>query len=671
MVTMNGLDRRALALAVMGMLAPAAGVLAEEEVLETVVVSDTAGRSAKSVVSSSPEALPASVTVMSAEEIARRPVSHYTDLFRPVAGMTISRFQPGGLAVGMAMRGYSNGNHGRELARVVDGMPLSTVGNIGSADLNWIMPEMIERVEVIRGPFSAEYGEDALGGAVNMISTRAEATPMLGLSGGSFGTKRGMASYSREGTALPGGLVPYVAAEAFHTDGWQDNSAYLRQNGFAKLSRDLDGGTLSVRVQASEGDWGAPNYFPIAAYRNGTVSERAAVSPTDGGISGMRMAVVNWMPADADNGWTANAYAYNNEFIRYATTYTTQQQVRTADRRNVGGATVKRNWSGEVAGMPGLLLMGGDLRHDDASTARSNTAARNFQSWVYDVDYDRTLLAGFTQGQIKPVRWVKLTLGGRYDQAWFDVGNRLSPTLSGTQETGAFSPKAGITVTPLPGLDLFFNHGRGFRMPNVPDELRTNHRMKAQKVTSQEAGIQVELALDTTLRAAAWTTRQDSEIRSVGGVYQNLGASQRDGIDLEARTYLVRDKEDLLGLYASATRVAARLIDRAPSTKVTDVPDYVVNVGAEGRHMFDGGDHLAGSLNIQVNGRKYANDTATLRTKPYEVVQSRLEYGFASGLSVFADGSWVLGDRYAELASTTITVQPAFTAMTGIVYRFK
>ncbi|WP_096704136.1 TonB-dependent receptor [Magnetospirillum sp. 15-1] len=668
---MIGLDRRALALAVMGLLAPATGALAEDEVLDTVVVSDKAGRSAKSTISSSPESLPASVTVMTAEEIERRPVSHYTDLFRPVAGMTIARFQPGGLAVGMAMRGYSNGNHGRELARVVDGMPLSTVGNIGSADLNWIMPEMIERVEVIRGPFSAEYGEDALGGAINMTSKRTEASPMLGLSGGSFDTKRGMASFSREGVSLPGGLVPYVAAEVFHTEGWQNNSAYLRQNGFAKLSKDLEGGTLSVRVQASEGDWGAPNYFPIAAYRNGTVSERAAVGSTDGGLSGMRMAVINWKPADMDDGWTVNAYAYNNEFIRYATTYTTGQQVRTTDRRAVGGGTVKRTWSGELAGMPGQMLVGGDLRHDDASTAKANSQARQFQSWQYDVDYDRTLLAGFTQGQLKPLTWVKLTLGGRYDQAWFDIDNRLSPASSATQETGAFSPKAGITVTPLAGLDLFFNHGRGFRMPNVPDELRTNSRMKAQKVTSQETGIQVELPMDSTVRATVWHTTQDSEIRSVGGIYQNLGASQRDGVDLEARTHLVRNQDDMLGLYAAATRVAAKLIDRAPSTKVTDVPDYIITVGAEGRHAFDDGDHLSGSFNIQVNGRKYGADDASIRTKPYEVVQSRLEYGFASGLSAFVDGSWVLGDRYAELASTTITVQPEFTGMTGLVYRFQ
>lgn len=671
MKTWVGIGRRAMALAATGMLLPVAGAARGDEVLDTVVVEGKASRSAKSELSSAPESLPASVTVVTSDEIARRPTGHYTDLFRPVAGMTVARFQPGGLAVGMAMRGYSNGNHGRELARVVDGMPLSTVGNIGGADLNWIMPEMIGRVEVIRGPFSAEYGEDALGGVVNMTTKRSDGGPLAGLSGGSFGTARGMASLGGRDMALPGGLEPYVAAETFHTAGWQDNSAYRRNNGFAKLSRALEGGTLSARLQAADGDWGAPNYFPVAAYRNGTVGERAAVNLTDGGLSGMRMAVLNWAPDDADHGWTASAYAYNNEFVRYATTYTSGQQVRTADRRTVAGGTLKRTWSGELAGLPGQLLLGGDLRRDDASTARSNTVQRQFRSWAYDVDYTRTLAAGFAQGQLRPLSWVKLTLGGRYDQAWFDIDNRLAPAQGAEPEIGIFSPKAGITVTPLPGLDLFFNHGRGFRMPNVPDELRTNSAMKAQKVTSQEAGIQAELPMDATLRAAVWTTRQDSEIRSVGGVYQNLGASRRDGIDLEARARLLGGDADLLELRAGATRVVARLLDRAPSTKVTDVPDYIVTLGLDGRRDFEGGGRLSGSLSLQVNGRKYGADDATLRTKPYEVVQSRLQYAFATGLALFADGTWVLGDRYAELASTTITVQPEFVGLAGVTYRFQ
>lgn len=668
---MNGrLGRRAMALAAMGMFAPISGGAAAEEMVDEVVISAEADRSTKSQVAAKAEALPASVSVVTAEEIARRPITHYTDLLRPVAGMSIARFQPGGLAVGMSMRGYSSGNHGREIARVVDGMPLSTVGNIGAADLNWIMPESIGRVEVIRGPFSAEYGEDALGGVVAMTTKNRDSAPMIGLSGGSFATGRTVASFSHDKAELPGGVVPYAAAEYYETGGWHDNSAYLRQNGFAKLSKGLEGGTLSLRVQASEGDWGAPNYFPIAAYRNGTVGERAAVSLTDGGQSGMRMAVVNWIPAEAENGWSVNAWAYNNEFIRYATTYTSGQQVRTADRRAVAGGTVKHSSSFDWAGVSGLLTLGTDLRHDDASTARTNTTARRFQSWVYDVDYTRTLAAGFAQAQVKPLSWVKLTLGGRYDQAWFDVDNRRAPTSSGTQETGLFSPKAGVTVTPLPGLDLFFNYGEGLRMPNVPDELRTNLAMKAQKVKSREVGIQAELPLATTLRLAAWHTTQDSEIRSVGGIYQNLGASQRDGLDLEARTHLIRDASDLLALSASATRVAAKLVDRAPSTKVTDVPDYIVTAGAEGRHDFDDGDHLAGSVNLQIYGRKYADETASLRTKPYEVIQSRLEYGFASGLSFFGDGSWVLGDRHAELASTTVTVMPEFTGLAGVIYRF-
>lgn len=80
---------RAVTLAGTGTFVLAAGAVAAEpigSVLDTVVVTGTAQRSTKLEVSSSPESLPASVTVISAEEIERRPISHYADLFRPVVG---------------------------------------------------------------------------------------------------------------------------------------------------------------------------------------------------------------------------------------------------------------------------------------------------------------------------------------------------------------------------------------------------------------------------------------------------------------------------------------------------------------------------------------------------------------------------------------------------------
>lgn len=646
----------------------AATAAARADEVEQVVV--TATQPSKSDVGSTPEALPASTTVVTADEIARRPVSHYTDLFKPVAGMSISKFQPGGLAVGISLRGYSGGNHGRDIARVVDGMPLAALGNIGASDMNWIMPETIERIEVIRGPFSAEYGEDALGGAVNIVTKDQDRGPSLGYQAGSYATQRGFASFAAAPSAQTG-ITPLVAAEVYNTEGYQDNSDYRRYNMMAKVSKSLEDGTLSGRVQASQGEWGAPNYFPIAAYRNGTVGERDAVSATDGGESGVQMAVVNWRPHDADNGWSVSSYAFHNEFTRYSTSYATKQQTATHDKRTTLGGTVKHTWTGDMGGMPAQWLVGTDLRADSGATSTANVVNHAQGRFTANVDYQRQLLAGFAQGQVKPLSWLKLTLGGRYDRAFFDIDNVLVPAAGTRQDVEVFSPKAGITVTPVAGMDLFANYGEGFRMPNIASEMRTNPVVGAQKVQSEEVGVQFQLPLNSTLRGAVWHTWQENELRSVNSVVQNLGDSQRDGFDLEGRTFLVKDADSLLSLYASYSRIRAKLVDRYPETKVTDVPNYVAALGIEAEEKLDNGDTVGGSLNVQFYGRKWSATNGSDQTHSYQVADGKLTYGIGSNISTFAQGTWVLGDRYSELASTTITVVPEFTGLIGVTYRFQ
>lgn len=667
--TMSG--RRLVLPATMGVClfcaATAAPALAEEAEVESVVVTGKAPT--KNAVSSAPEALPAATTVVTEEELARRPVTRYTDLLRPVAGVQISNFQPGGLAVGISMRGYSNGNHGRDVARIVDGMPLGTTGNIGAADLNWILPEAISRIEVVRGPFSAEYGEDALGGVVNIVTKDADPTPVAGIQAGTYGSFRGYGSYSR-GQAPSGGFTPYLAAETYSTDGWWDNSEYRRQNFMAKGSKDYSEGRLSMRLQGATSEWGSPNYFPVAAYKNGAVAKDAAVSERDGGSSDVAMAVVNWRPHDPDNGLSVSGYAYHNEFTRYMTTYATQLQSATQDKRTTVGGTIKRSWTGDVYGLPAQLLVGSDLRGDTGATSSGRTVNRALQSFTYNLDYDRYLMAGFVQTQIKPVSWLKLTGGARYDRAYYSIDNHMAGGLSSNQDGEVWSPKGGVTVTPVEGLDLFANYGEGFRLPNITTELRTNPSVAPQKVKSKEVGFETHLPASSTLRVSLWHTRQDNELQTINNVTRNIGDSRRKGFDIEGRTFLMKEEDRTLDIYASYTRTIAELVDRAPALYVTDVPRTIATLGVEGERRLGNGDSFGGALNVQANGQKWATETGTMHTKPYALAQGRVYWGFNDTLTLFTEASWLLGDRYSELGSTTILAQPRFNGLVGVTYRF-
>lgn len=112
---------------------------------------------------------PASVTIITREELALRPVQDLEDALRGTAGLQFT-------GVGMTRRGVSIRGMGSEHTQVlVNGQRISNAsGAVAHADydLGWVPIEAIERIEVVRGPMSSLYGSEALGGVVNLITRR-------------------------------------------------------------------------------------------------------------------------------------------------------------------------------------------------------------------------------------------------------------------------------------------------------------------------------------------------------------------------------------------------------------------------------------------------------------------------------------------------------------------
>jgi outer membrane receptor for ferrienterochelin and colicin len=80
------------------------------------------------------------------------------------------------------LRGF-DADHGTDVALFVDGVPVNMVSHghgQGSVDLNWVIPELIERVEVSKGPYFARHGDFATAGAINLVTRRRfESHPLL------------------------------------------------------------------------------------------------------------------------------------------------------------------------------------------------------------------------------------------------------------------------------------------------------------------------------------------------------------------------------------------------------------------------------------------------------------------------------------------------------------
>ena len=148
---------------------------AEEAVVELGEVVVTATRVERLITD-----IPASVTVITREEIEVSPAKTVDDLLGNVAGVQMDRYvgllgSCGG-GVHISMRGMASS---ARVLILVDGVPLNTKFRDLTPLLNAISVQNIERIEIVRGASSALYGSSAMGGVINIITRRAE----YGLSG--------------------------------------------------------------------------------------------------------------------------------------------------------------------------------------------------------------------------------------------------------------------------------------------------------------------------------------------------------------------------------------------------------------------------------------------------------------------------------------------------------
>ena len=179
--------------------AGAVGVRAEEPVeLSPVVVSATSTER-------SLHDAPATVTVITGEDLKERPVQDLADALRDTPGVTVG-------GVGLNRRGISiRGMPVEHTLILLDGKRVNTAGGAiahTDFDLGWVPAEAIERIEVVRGPMSSLYGSEALGGVVNVITRRATDT-WHGSVSATGGLREGPGGDTRQlGVYAGGPLVP-------------------------------------------------------------------------------------------------------------------------------------------------------------------------------------------------------------------------------------------------------------------------------------------------------------------------------------------------------------------------------------------------------------------------------------------------------------------------------
>ena len=191
------------------------------------------------------------VTVITREDIELSLATDLAELLRFEAGIDIGRNGGPGQATSIFMRGTES-NHTLVL---IDGVRINP-GTLGGAAIQHIAPEIIERVEIVKGARSALFGTDAIGGVINIITRRArDAYLEASLGTGSFDTRSG---YVSGGNHTDNGEFG-ITLSWQSTDGYAPRTDSSIERGYDNISanlyasRHIGNSDISIRHWQSEG----------------------------------------------------------------------------------------------------------------------------------------------------------------------------------------------------------------------------------------------------------------------------------------------------------------------------------------------------------------------------------------------------------------------------------
>jgi vitamin B12 transporter len=164
---------------------------------------------------------PASVTVITRDDIEDRAVRDVSDVLREVPGLTVARIGSAGHQTSVFTRG-ANAAH---TLVMWNGIEINTPF-FGGYDWGQFSTSGIEQIEVVRGPFSALYGSDAMAGVINILTVPTRSGLVASVEGGGHGLLNAQVS----GAYVAGGLMLSGAFETRRDDGFADNDDFDQQS---------------------------------------------------------------------------------------------------------------------------------------------------------------------------------------------------------------------------------------------------------------------------------------------------------------------------------------------------------------------------------------------------------------------------------------------------------
>jgi len=576
----------------------------------------------------------ASQGVITSELIVNRPSLRTGELLEFVPGLIVTQHSGDGKANQYFLRGF-NLDHGTDFATYVDGMPVNMRTHAhgqGYSDLNFLIPELLQRIDYKKGPYFASEGDFASAGAARIRLADKLPQGQGSISIGQHGYVRGVVAASLD--AGPGTLL--YGLEVNRNNGpWDVPENVRKYSGVLRYSQGTPDDGYSVTAMAYRNSWNATDQVPLRAVESGQIGRFGSLAPSDGGDTSRYSLSYAMRQRTGNRLFELDAYLIrsqlelNSDFTYFLANPADGDQFQQSERRTVAGVNASESWNTELAGLTMRNKLGVQARYDRLSpVGLYSTVERVRQSTVREDRVREASVGLYGESTVQWLPWLRSVAGVRYDAYRFKVDSSIDGN-SGTASDHVVSPKLSLILGPWSSTEFFVNYGKGFHsndargatQTRLPDGAPSTPVTPLVPTKGMELGARTQWLPGLQSSLALWRLDIASELLFVGdaGETEPSRASRRHGIEWNnhyiAAPWLLFD----LDLAASRARYAQS------DTAGNFIPGSIDKVASFGVTVTDQGPWSA-AFQLRYFGPRPLIEDNSVRSASTTLAYARLAY---------------------------------------------
>lgn len=499
----------------------------------------------------------ASQGAINSQIIENRPLLRPGEMLEYVPGMVVTQHSGDGKANQYFLRGF-NLDHGSDFATSINGIPINMPTHAhghGYSDLNFLIPELVQRVDYRKGPYYAQDGDFSSAGSADFHYKTQLDKDFTQFTLGQRGYQRFVAGISHE---LSNGMNYVAGLERMNNNGpWSTPEGLRKANGVFMLNDGSKAHGWSASLMHYQAHWTSTDQVPQSLINSGSNNGQSfgrfdSLDSTDGGKTDRSSLSLDWRQSHGNVSDKVMVYAINYDLTLFSNfTYFTNDPVNgdqfmQKENRNLYGIKSSRQW--EMGGdVEWSNTLGLQSRSDLIDVDLANTQSRSVSSWIRRDKIRQNLTGIFSEAQAHWAHWLRTNFGLRYDQYSTHVDSLLQNQNSGTATASQWSPKFSLILGPWNKTEYFFNAGKGFHSNDARGTTAKVDPSDATKAVASvpglvsskgyEVGVKTEAIQGLQSSLSLWRLDFDAELVYVGdaGGTESGRSSRRTGVEWNNR----------------------------------------------------------------------------------------------------------------------------------------